>query len=398
MKKFRLERIGIILFCGMLIGSCVLTFIKGAKPIAKSIYTSVQKSYKVSGISGVIEGSISGLEAGVNENIYKRTDYINLFGLTSKILDRHYIIDTNPTNSVVKDNNGQLQFICFEVDTSSYVEQIAEVKEVLDEMNTPLLYVQTPLKTIEGYTQMPRGIMDYANTNTDQFVQLLEEKGINLLDLRKNIDAQTMELSELFYTTDHHWKTQTAFWAVGKVVEYLKAQFGMALDPDEFYTDEKQYKNIEYEKSFLGSQGRRVGKYYDGIDDYTLMLPKFETNYTVTIHKTNGSTTSEGTFEEAIVKHNLLKKPEDLFTNRYAAYFGADFPEVEVENHLAPNDMKVLILKDSFGLPFSAFLSTMVKEVRLLDMRYYNQDVKEYIKEYQPDLVLYVYKSINTQK
>lgn len=395
MKKFRIERIGIILFCGVLVGSCVLTFIKGAKPIAKSIYTSVQKSYKVSGISGVIEGSISGLEAGVNENIYKRTDYINLFGLTSKILDRHYIIDTN---SVVKDNNGQLQFICFEVDTSSYVEQIAEVKEVLDEMNTPLLYVQTPLKTIEGYTQMPRGIMDYANTNTDQFVQLLEEKGINLLDLRKNIDAQTMELSELFYTTDHHWKTQTAFWAVGKVVEYLKAQFGMALDPNEFYTDEKQYKNIEYEKSFLGSQGRRVGKYYDGIDDYTLMLPKFETNYTVTIHKTNGSTTSEGTFEEAIVKHNLLKKPEDLFTNRYAAYFGADFPEVEVENHLAPNDMKVLILKDSFGLPFSAFLSTMVKGVRLLDTRYYSGDVNEYIKDYKPDLVLYVYKSINTQK
>ena len=60
--------------------------------------------------------------------------------------------------------------------------------------------------------------------------------------------------------------------------------------------------------------------------------------------------------------------------------------------------MKVLIFKDSFGLPFSAFLSTMVQETRMLDTRYYNGDIEEYVKEYQPDLVLYVYKSINTQK
>ncbi len=104
----------------------------------------------------------------------------------------------------------------------------------------------------------------------------------------------------------------------------------------------------------------------------------------------------EGTFEEAIVKRHLLDE-KDIFTNRYAAYFGADYPEVIVENHLANSNKKVLILKDSFAIPFSAFLSTMVGETRLLDTRYYEGDVEEYIKAYQPDLVLYVYKSINTQ-
>ena len=106
----------------------------------------------------------------------------------------------------------------------------------------------------------------------------------------------------------------------------------------------------------------------------------------------------EGTFEEAIVKYNLLKDLDDVFTNRYAAYFGADFPEVIVENYLADNDKKVLIFKDSFGLPFSAFLSTMVSETRLIDKRYFSGSLEAYIKEYNPDLVLYVYKSINTQK
>ena len=397
MKRLRFERIGIALFCATLIGSGAMTLIKGAKPIAKATLSAIQKGYASSGIEGMVEGAISGLETGVNENIYAKTSYINLFGLTSNILNKHYIMDAHPTNSVVKDNNGQLQFICFEVDTKPYVDEIAEVKSTLDQMDIPLVYVQTPLKTIEGYTKMPDGIIDYANSNTDRFMNLLAQAGIHTIDLRKNIKEESMDLKSLFYTTDHHWKTQTAFWAVGEVVDYLKETIGMDLDPNQFYTNKENYSCINYEKSFLGSQGRRVGKYYDGVDDYTLILPNYETSYTVTIHKTNGSSTHEGTFEEAIVKYHLLKNPDDLFTNRYAAYFGADFPEVIVENHLADNDKKILILKDSFGLPFSAFLSTMVSETRLIDKRYFSGSLEEYIKAYNPDLVLYVYKSINTQ-
>ena len=305
-------------------------------------------------------------------------------------------METNVSNSVVKDNNDKLQFICFEVDTQPYVEEIAKVKGVLDELDTPLVYVQTPVKTIDGYTQMPIGITDYANSNTDRFMKQLADKGINTIDLRKNLKESSLDLGDAFYTTDHHWKTQTAFWAVGQVTNYLKESIGLDLDPKHFYTNEENYESVFYEKNFLGSQGRRVGKYYGGVDDYTLMLPKYDTDYTVTINKSNSSTTEEGTFEDALVKYNLLS-PTDIFTNRYAAYFGADFPEVIVKNHSANNDMKVLIFKDSFGLPFSAFFSTMVGETRLLDTRYYDGDVEEYIRAYNPDLVLYVYKSINTQ-
>lgn len=396
MKRLTFERIGIILFCATLIGSGALTVGNHAKSIAAKTLSGIKSGYASEGISGGITGGISGLEAGVNENVFARTSYINLYGLSARLLNKHYIIETNATNSVVKDNNDFLQFISFPVDTAPYVEKIAGIKKTLDELDTPLLYVQTPLKTIENYTQMPEGIVDYANSNTDTFLTQLEETGIEVLDLRQNVKEEGLALDQLFYTTDHHWTTQTAFWAVGEVVDYLKQSLDMDLDPEHIYTNSKFYDSTLYKKSFLGSQGRRVGKYYGGIDDYTLMLPKFDTNYTITINKTNNRTVMEGTFEEAIVKRHLLDE-KDIFTNRYAAYFGADYPEVIVENHLANSDKKVLILKDSFAIPFSAFLSTMVGETRLLDTRYYEGDVEEYIKAYQPDLVLYVYKSINTQ-
>lgn len=396
MKKLTFERFGIILFCATLIGSGALTVGGNIKSIAAKTLSGVKSGYASSGISGIVEGGISGLESSINENVYARTSYINLYGLSAKLLNKHYMIDTNATNSVVKDNNDILQFICFQVDTTPYVEKIAKLKSVLDEMDTPLLYVQTPLKTIDGYTEMPEGITDYANSNTDNFINQLEAAGIDTLDLREDLKEDGLNLSEAFYKTDHHWKTQTAFWAVGEVTEYLKENLGIDLDPEQFYTNSENYESTTYEKNFLGSQGRRVGKYYGGVDDYTLMLPSFDTNYTVTINKANNSTTTEGTFEEAIIKKNLLNA-EDIFTNRYASYFGADYPEVIVKNHSVDNNKKVLILKDSFGIPFSAFLSTMVGETRLLDTRYYEGSVEDYVKEYQPDLVLYVYKSINTQ-
>lgn len=396
MKRISFERVGIILFCATLIGSGTLTILGNAKAIAKATLSGIQSGYASNGIGGIAEGGISGLESGINDNVFARTSYINLFGLSAKLLNRHYVIETNITNSVIKDNHGELQFLCFPVDTQPYVDKISEVKGVLDEMNTPLLYVQTPLKSIEGYTEMPQGLVDYANSNTDSFMQELEDAGIDTIDLRENVKASGLDLSQMFYNTDHHWKTQTAFWAVGQVTDYLKEDLGIDLDPNHFYTNEENYNSIFYEKNFLGSQGRRVGKYYGGVDDYTLMLPNFDTNYSVTINKTNTSRTIEGTFEEAIVKYDLLR-PKDIFTNRYAAYFGADFPEVIVKNQDADNDMKVLIFKDSFGLPFSAFFSTMVGETRLLDTRYYDGDVEEYIRAYNPDLVLYVFKSINTQ-
>lgn len=396
MKRLTFERLGIILFCATLIGSGALTVLGSIKPIAKTTLTGMQSGYEADGIGGSIEGAISGLESAINENVFARTSYINLFGLSSRLLDKHYIMDTNITSSVVKDNHNMLQFICFPVDTTPYVEEIANLKGVLDELDTPLLYVQTPLKTIDGYTEMPDGITDYANANTDTFLENLKEVGVDTIDLRQNIKEQDLDLSDLFYTTDHHWKTQTAFWAVGEVTDYLKENTGINLDPEGFYTNSDNYESILYEQNFLGSQGRRVGKYYGGVDDYTLMLPNYDTDYTVTINKSNSSSVAEGSFKEAIVKENLLN-PTDIFTNRYAAYFGADFPEVIIQNHSSENDMKVLIFKDSFGLPFSAFLSTMVGETRMLDTRYYNGDIEEYVKEYQPDLVLYVYKSINTQ-
>lgn len=398
MKKFNMNKLGIGLFCTLLIGGGTLTLATGAKEITKSTLTGIKSGFANDGVSGLLTGFISGIENGVSSNLFAKNSFVNIYGLTADTFGNTFIRDVDTAYNIVKDNNGQLQFIANERDDSKAAAEIVSLNESLEAKGIPLLYVQAPLKNINGFTELPAAIIDYSNSNTDKFKALLEEGGVDVLDLRKNVEEDHLDKSSLFYKTDHHWRVETAFWAVGETVNTLREDYGIDLDSEGTYTDMASYRQKFFEQSFLGSQGRRVGKYYDGLDDFTLMTPNFDTDYTVTINKSDGSRVREGSFEEAIIDQSLLEE-EDVFTNRYAAYFGADYPEVVIENHLADKDLNVLVVKDSFALPYTGFLSTMVSEVRMLDLRYYNDmSIEEYVEAHDIDVVLYVYKSINTVK
>lgn len=385
MKKY--EKILTSLFCGVLLIGGVATMSCSIKTIGKATLESLKTGWN----------SGSNIESSLAEGFFGKEKIIDLYGLVERVLGRTYIRDVNPSNVVLKDNHDQLQFISFKTDNTKSIEHITSLNEVLKEKGIPLLYVQTPLKIIEDFTELPESVLDYSKENTDTFLEELDKANVDYLDLRENMIEDNLDLETLFYKTDHHWTTQTAFWAVDQVVDELAERYGMVLDVGNVYTNLDNYNLTTYPDFFLGSQGRRVGRLYAGVDDYTLITPKFDTNYEVTINKSDSSRTSEGSFEEAILKQDLLDETKSVYTNRYASYFGADYPEVIVKNKNQEGH-KVLIIKDSFALPFSAFLSTMCEETRMLDLRYYDvENLEAYIEDYNPDLVLFVYKSIKTE-
>jgi hypothetical protein len=399
MKRLNYQKIVIYSFVSILITGGCLTVILHLKPIAQGVMAVVKQEWEdKSDMQTLANQTKDSLEQGITGNMFAKEMYIDWYGFVEKIAGRRYIRDTNPSNVVVKDNHDFLQFITFKADSTKKAEELAEIKAQLDQKDIPLLFVQTPLKIIEDFTVLPEAVEDYSNSNTDAFLKALDEKVIDYLDLRQAAEEDQLDKASLFFRTDHHWRNETAFWAVEKVVEKLKQDYDIVLDEDNFYTDKDNYELTTYEQSFLGSQGRRVGKYYAGIDDYNLITPNFDTKYRVTINKSDTSTVYTGDFSEAILHQTLLGTSKSVYTNRYATYFGGDYPEVIIKNEAAPNDKKILIIKDSFALPFTAFLSTMTSEIRMLDLRYYEaEQLQQYIETFEPNNVLYVYKSINTQ-
>ena len=166
----------------------------------------------------------------------------------------------------------------------------------------------------------------------------------------------------------------------------LKTKF-----PDAKFDDnallESSWTRTVYEDWFLGSHGKRVGEYFAGVDDFILYTPNFATDMSMYIPKHKSFTS--GTFEETLVKSSYLDEPNYFDETPYCTYTGGDYPLVHHVNYNAKNDIKVLIIKDSFTLATQAFLSTQVREVDVIDPRYYtDMSIAEYVAASSPDIVL----------
>ena len=78
-------------------------------------------------------------------------------------------------------------------------------------------------------------------------------------------------------------------------------------------------------------------------------------------------------------------------TYAYEAYAYGNRPYISIENELADNDRHVLLIKDSFGDAFAPFLALEVRQLDLLDLRYFTGSVQSFIEQHHPDVVLVLY-------
>lgn len=335
------------------------------------------------------EDLIGRWEAKGAENLAWQEQLVALDGLVARVFDKRFVRDTDYSYSIIRDNHGWLQFITFDAKPREIVRSIGDYLE----LEVPILYVQPPTKFIEGYTEFPPTLHDKTAANVAQNLALLAEAGVPWLDLRAAAAADGLDREHMFYRTDHHWRVETAFWAVGRTVAEAERLWGWQLDPEGYYTDLANWRQTEYRQNFLGSQGRRVGRFYGGLDDFTLLVPDFDTRFRLEKKLHTGQLeVSQGSFEEVILDKSLLEA-ESVYTNRYGAYWGADYPTVLADNLLIGEEgLSVMIIKDSYSLPYGAFLATMVDKLYMVDLRYFAIDgLAQYIREVQPDLILIMY-------
>ncbi len=313
---------------------------------------------------------------------------VELHGWEMNLLDKHFVRDADYSYSVVKDNHDWLQFITFTAQPRQIVQEIETIKE----LDIPILYVQPPTKFIDGYTEFPDTLNDHSAENVAANFALLDAAEVPYLDLRQAAEEDNLDKERMFYRTDHHWRVETALWAVGRTVQELEELFGWELDPDGAYTDPANWRVTDYGENFLGSQGRRVGPYYAGLDNFCLLTPKFDTKYHLELKQHTGELTIYyGDFITTIINKDLLTEPS-VYTNRYGTYWGADYPTVVADNLNIEDGLTVLLVKDSYGLPYGAFLSTMVDKLYMVDLRYYNIDnLPQYIEAADPDVILIMY-------
>ena len=315
------------------------------------------------------------------EQLEQKYWFINLNGLFVRLTGGRVC------NDIVLLKNGMLTDSEVKAaDTSHNAHVTAELAEQLKDLHIDFLYVQAPAKVDKNNELCPQGIVNEGNNNVDQLIQELENKGVSVLDLREEMIDTKEHISEYYYRTDHHWNPLGAFKAFQEISDYLQALY-----PDEningYYQNINNWEVHRKEKWFLGSRGKRTGIYFAGVDDLIWLTPKFETE--MSFANVYGDDFRYGDYYEANIREEYIKEKDYFKKNAYCVYIGGNYRLVKHLNNSAPVDKKMLIVKDSYSLPLETYLSTVFKEVEVIDMRHYELgSLDGYILDNMPDIVL----------
>ena len=397
LKKIK-QNILPIVFIAVVLAGLFGTMITQGKYIAWNVIKNNGDYRKSDSIGGILSSYPSAFEGALNESIFLKEKYIDLFGVLQNVMGKDVIPSSGYTGTIVRGSDNKLytaSSITTENQGEYSIEDIAEYSNALIQINNivkdsgaELLYVQAPQKYHEGVTVPIPIDAQRLIARKDAFLQNIDGK-VNYIDLTQMIYDEGLDYDSLIFATDHHWTVDAAFWCYQEICEYLNTNTDYHID--NMYYDADNWDRHVLKNAFLGSSGVRVGRYYVGKDDFSLITPKFDTNFERHYMSTE-MLDYKGDFT-----HCILSAYEELIDGDcsdliWGIYTGSDSSYVSIENHSSNNSDKVLIVKDSFGLPVSAFMSTTCNNLVLYDLRFaHDKPLAQFIQDEGFDLVVFVY-------
>ncbi len=355
------------------------------------------KNIKTEGFFSSFQKFTDDLENVSSEKLSYHKDLINV-NSAFQYLEGIRIVEKDGMTVVRAENNylSSIREKIENVDLQKRAENLEKLKKDAEENGAEFLYIMAPTK---GYfSSYPDNADDYNLSNCLRFLEFLDNKNIPYFNIMERMESDGIKEEDMFFITDHHWRPEMAFWALRETLEHLDFPY------DTEILDLDNYDVKTYENWFLGSQGKKVGKFFTpkGTDDIKLILPKFKTD--LTEEQPYKEWSRRGEFKDVLMNLSFIENKDYYHLNPYAAYTGGDFKEQIVTNHKNPDGKTVLIIRDSFACAFTPFLSLASYKTHILDMRDFPEfgneriDVKKYIEKIKPDYVLVLYTGVTASE
>lgn len=203
-------------------------------------------------------------------------------------------------------------------------------------------------------------------------------KDYNFVDVRDTLMDHNDEY--IYYKTDHHWTSAGACLAYDVWSERTGG---------EAETEDGLVKNVVSDK-FRGSLYSKIldaDSAYDEI--WTYGLQKDEAF---------GSKDCTVTIDEKQQLDSIYDDEKLQEKDKYAYFLGGNYGQVHIQNQKAASKAKgknILIIKDSFANSFVPFVTQDYENIYMVDLRYYNGDMKAYLQEHEITDVLVLYNVSN---
>lgn len=346
---------------------------------------------------GTVDEFIDDVDA-TSKKYNHRYDMIDIFSLTYLTTDTRYL--QKDSDTIVRMDNHYLSYD-YATATNEVIEKTADsclkLSQFCKSQNIPFLYTYAPQKQYFG--TFPQYVENAARIEGDLLVDALRKRKVDTLSLAESMVKEGVDTEKAYFITDHHWTAETGFWAATKIAQRLNGNYGFKYDTKNHKLE--NYNVKVYEDWFLGSIGKKTGRFFTplGVDDISLITPKFDTNLEVTAK----GVTRKGAFADTIIYKEKIETKSLHTQNPYAAYSGGDFPVQVIENKNATNDQTVLVIRDSFACTVTPFLALDAKTTYAVDLReslHGNaviKSVSEFIKQNKVDYVCVLYSGLPTK-
>ena len=212
------------------------------------------------------------------KNLSYHDKLMDLYSLKENLLGTR-VIDKSETLVVKADSGTLLGNFQNQIPDEEQIEKkasdISKLQKMVQENGAKYLYCVRPKKTFcDG---CPENVISYDKENHESLLKQLEKKEITYLDITAKLQQKNLDIDDIFFYTDHHWKPMIGFEVTGILCKEMNDRHGFKYHPE--YLDIANYNVKIYENQFLGSYGKKVGTYFTwhGLDDFELITPKFET-------------------------------------------------------------------------------------------------------------------------
>lgn len=204
------------------------------------------------------------------------------------------------------------------------------------------------------------------------FREALTDRGVPFLDMGEVYEAQGHPPS-YYASVDHHYTYYGAYAAYLEIMDALNAA---GFDLRVLTEDDLDFQELP--NPCIGSRNRKLYNLWPNDDHIVLGVQKDPVAFE---RRDNGRPSSTPLF---------VTPPSAAEPATYGIYMGGDYGETVLETH-RPKLPKLLIFGDSFTNALETLLYASFDETRSLDLRHYQGgSLKDYITDYQPDIVLCV--------
>ncbi len=359
------SKVAAIFFLVLLFGFTAISFVFPDRAFSENENRELATMPELS-VDGIFSGEfMKDYESYITDQFFCRDKWIQLKTATEMALNKQDI------NGVYLGKDGYL--IERHEDTKIDYEMLEKTKNYLKtfvdkfsgRLNVKVMIVPTASEILTDKLPPFATGFDQNGFIDDIYASIPED---TVLDIRDTLKEHADEY--IYYKTDHHWTSLGAFYAYQ---EFAGAN-GFEVPKLE------DIKQTVVSEDFLGTVHSKLNTEISRDTMTTVTLPNTPTSIKMTVDMTK-------TFDTLYNDEYLGKK------DKYSYYLDGNHGLTEIVSN-SEGKGTLLIIKDSYSHCFAPMTLGNYEKVYLVDFRYFNMSITQFIQQYRVTDVLVLYNAV----